>query len=67
MQPVLTVVPEASFFKAHASLSHWMLCCSLDALLAMIICEALFLPMKKGNALFQPVKKGNSPRQDKPG
>ena len=35
------LVPEASFSRAHAYLSHWMLCRSLDALLALILCEVL--------------------------
>ena len=51
------LVPEESLSQAHSSLSHRMLCCSLVALLALILCEVLFLPMKKGN----------SPWQDKPG
>ena len=50
------LVLEASFSQAHASLSHWMLCCSFDALLALILCEVLFL-----------LKKGNSPLQGKRG
>ena len=41
-------VLEACFSQAHSSLSHWMLCCSLVALLALILCRALFPPMKKG-------------------
>ena len=39
---------EAPFSQAHSYLSHWMLCCSLVALLALILCEGLFLPMRKG-------------------
>ena len=37
----------------NSSLSHWMLCCSFVALLALILCEVLFLPMKKGNSPWQ--------------
>ena len=42
------LVLEASFSQARSFLSHWMLCCSFVALLALILCEALLLPMKSG-------------------
>ena len=45
--------PEASFSQAHSSLSHRMSYCSLVALLALILSDVLFLPMKKGNSLWQ--------------
>ena len=40
--------PRKFLSQAHSSLSIWMLCCGLVALLALILCEVLFLPMKKG-------------------
>ena len=49
------LVPEASFSHAlllcligsTSSLAHWMLCCSLVALLTLILCEGSFVPVKK--------------------
>ena len=51
------LVPEASFSQADSCMSHGILCCGLVAVLALILCEVLFLHMKIGN----------SPWQNKPG
>ena len=47
------LIPEASFSQAHSSLSQWILRCSLVALLALILCEVLLIPMNKGNSSWQ--------------
>ena len=48
--------PEAPFSQAHF-LSHWILCCSLVALLALVLCEGS----------VSTCEEGNSPWQEKPG
>ena len=50
------LVPQASFSQAHYSLSYWMLCWSLVAPLALILCEGF----ESTN------EEGSSPWQDKP-